>query len=446
MKTDVIALSLKQLNRLDIINKAIAGFMTVSEAASALGISERQVKRLKKEVRLNGPAALVHKNSLRKPVCAISDDTASTIVALKKTKIYQKANFNHFKELLLEHHDIKISYSALYDLLSSNGFKSPKTRRRFKPHRRRKRKKQAGLLLQVDASPFAWLGGRAKYALHGAIDDATGQITALYMCKNECLFGFFETLRRIINDFGLPVSLYSDRHSIFRSPKADKISIEDQLAGVVANDTQFGRTLKELGITLIPARSPQAKGRIERLWQTLQSRLPVEFALRNIQTVEEANDFLASYVFKFNDTFSVEPEDCERAFRPVPEGLNIDYFLCIKEQRTVDAGGVFSYYNKDFKIVDSAYSDMIPPNAKLTILASPNFGIKVQYKNFVFDAVRFVKPKRTAAAPKAERPRVSKPPAASHPWRNSSKHKNSLEECDKEILAMLSQILKKGYA
>lgn len=158
MKTDVVTLSLKQLNRLDIINKAIAGFMTVSEAASALGISERQVKRLKKDVRQFGPAALVHKNSLRKPACAIPDDTASKIVALKKTKFYEKANFNHFKELLFEHHNIKISYSALYDLLTSNGIKSPKTRRRFKPHRRRKRKKQAGLLLQVDSSPFAWFG------------------------------------------------------------------------------------------------------------------------------------------------------------------------------------------------------------------------------------------------------------------------------------------------
>ncbi|HHX95154.1 MAG TPA: ISNCY family transposase [Clostridia bacterium] len=438
-------MSLKQLNRLDIINKAIAGFMTVSEAASALGISERQVKRLKKDVKLNGPAALVHKNSLRKPACAIPDDTASKIVALKKSKIYEKANFNHFKELLLEHHDIKISYSALHDLLTSNGIKSPKSRRRFKPHRRRKRKKQAGLLLQVDASPFAWFGGRAKYALHGAIDDATGQITALYMCKNECLFGYFQMLRSIINDFGLPVSLYSDRHSIFRSPKADKISIEDQLAGVTANDTQFGRAVSELGITLIPARSPQAKGRIERLWETLQSRLPVEFAVRNIKTMEEANDFLPSYIFKFNDMFSVEPEDFESAFRPVPERLNLDYSLCIKEQRSLDRGGVFSYYNKCFKIVDSPYSNMIPPNSKITVLASPNFGIKVQYKNFVFDAVRFFKPKKAAAAPK-EKPKTSTIPAASHPWRNCSKHKTPMEEYDKEILAMLSQIFKKGYA
>lgn len=446
MKTDVVTLSRKQLNRLDIINKANAGFITVSEAASALGLSERQVKRLKKEVRQYGPAALVHKNSLRKPSCAISEDAANQIITLKKSNIYEKANFNHFRELLLEHHSIQISYSSLYSLLSSNGVKSPKTRRRFKPHRRRKRKKQAGLLLQVDASPFAWFGGRAKYSLHGAIDDATGEIMALYMCKSECMLGYFEMLRRTINNFGLPVSLYTDRHSIFRSPVADKISIEDQLAGVTANETQFGRALSELGITLIPARSPQAKGRIERLWETLQSRLPVEFAFHNINTIEESNDFLSSYIFKFNQQFAVEPQNTESAFRPVPEELNIDYSLCIKEQRTADNGGIFSYYNKTFKIVDSPYSALIPPNAKVMVLASPEFGIKVQYKNIVFDTIRFIKPKKAATpAPKEETTWVPKPPSASHCWRKSMP-KNSIEEYDREILAMLSKIFQKGYA
>ena len=438
-------MSRKQLNRLDVINKSIAGFLTVSEAACALGLSERQVKRLKKEVRQCGPAALVHKNSLRKPQCALSQDIASQIIALKKTTIYEKANFNHFKELLSEHHNIKISYSALHGLLTSEGIKSPKTRRRFKPHRRRKRKKQAGLLLQVDASPFAWFGARAKYSLHGAIDDATGQIIALYMCKNECLLGYFEMLRRTINNFGLPVSLYTDRHSIFRSPVADKVSIEDQLAGLVVNDTQFGRALSELGITLIPARSAQAKGRVERLWETLQSRLPVEFALRQIKTVEEANDFLSSYIFKFNEQFAVEPQSFESAFRPVPEDIDIAYSLCVKEQRTLDGGGVFSYYNKSFKIVNSPYSNSIPPNAKIMVLASPEFGIKIQYKNLIFNVIRFIKPKK-AAAPKEEKPRIPRPPAASHPWKNCSIHKIPIEEYDKEILAMLSQIFQKGYA
>jgi transposase len=446
MKTDVVTLSRKQLNRLDIINKANAGFITVAEAASALGLSERQVKRLKKEVRQYGPAALIHKNSLRKPSCAIPEDTARQIVALKKLEIYEKANFNHFRELLLDYHNIQISYSSLYCLLTSNGIKSPKTRRRFKPHRRRKRKKQAGLLLQVDASPFAWFGGKVKYSLHGAVDDATGQIVALYMCKNECMLGYFETLRRLICGFGLPVSLYTDRHSIFRSPAADKISIEDQLAGVTANETQFGRCLKELGITPIPARSAQAKGRIERLWETLQSRLPVEFAVHNIRTMDEANDFLSTYIFKFNEQFAVEPQSSDTAFRTVPEGLNIDYCLCIKEQRTVDTGGVFSYYNKSFKIVDSPYSNLIPPNAKTTILVSPNFGIKVQYRTCIFDVVRFVKPRKTVQIPKEEKSRVQSPPSASHPWRNCSNHKFSIEEYDKEILSMLSQIFQKGYA
>jgi len=116
----------------------------------------------------------------------------------------------------------------------------------------------------MDATPFEWFGDDQKYSLHGAIDDATGKVTGLYMCKNECLQGYLETTRQMILNHGMPTSIYADRHTIFRSPKADKISVEDQLKDKVVNDTQFGRAMSELGVTIIPARSPQAKGRIEQ--------------------------------------------------------------------------------------------------------------------------------------------------------------------------------------
>jgi transposase len=447
MKTEVIKLSQKQFVRLDVINKAIAGYITVPEAALSLGLSERQIKRLKKEVKQSGPTALVHKNTLKKPGNSISDDIILKIVELKRSKLYVKANFTHFRELLEQHHGIVISYSALYNLLSSNGIKSPKTRRRLKPHRRRARRKQAGLLLQLDASPFAWFGGKAQYALHGAIDDATGQITALYICKNECLQGYFEIMRQTINNFGLPVSLYSDRHSIFRSPNADKISIEDQLAGASVNQTQFGRALSELGINIIYARSPQAKGRIERLWGTLQSRLPVELALRNITSVDDANSFLLQFIHSFNELFSVKPQDIQSAFIPVPQNLNIDYCLCVKESRILDNGGVFSFYNKSFRIDDSSLSFRIRPKTTIKVLLSPAFGIKVQYKQFVFDAVRFVKSKNASTNKKAKLKTPYVPPP-DHPWRKNSKPDASDygPVIDPDILAILSNISKRGYA
>ena len=127
------------------------------------------------------------------------------------------------------------------------------------------------------------------YSLHGAIDDATGKIVGLYMTKNEYLQGYFETTRQILLNHGIPVSIYSDRHAIFLSTKADKLTVEEQLEGKVCNDTQFGRAMKELGTTIILARSAQAKGRIERLWETLQSRLPVEFQIAGISDTDQAN-------------------------------------------------------------------------------------------------------------------------------------------------------------
>lgn len=163
----------------------------------------------------------------------------------------------------------------------------------------------------MDATPFNWFGYGKMYSLHGAIDDATGKIVGLYMTKNECLHGYFETVRQIILNHGIPISIYSDRHAIFLSTEAKRITIEDELKGKVCNDTQFGRAMKELGITIITARSPQAKGRVERLWNTLQSRIPVEFRIANITTIDQANEFLKNYIPEFNKQFSVEPEQPE---------------------------------------------------------------------------------------------------------------------------------------
>ncbi len=446
MKTDVITLNRKQLIRLDIINKANAGYITVADGAASLGVSERQFKRLKKKVRENGEASLIHQNSLKKPHNAFKESTYQQIITLFTSDVYENVNFKHFQELLLEHHQIDISYSSLYSLLTSNGFQSPKKRRRFKPHRRRKRKPQAGLLLQVDATPFPWFkNSKAKYSIHGAIDDATSTITSLYMCKNECMQGYFEMLRHTIQSFGVPVSIYADRHTIFRSPKADKLSIEDELAGISVKDTQFGRALSELNITLIPARSPQAKGRIERLWDTLQSRLPVEFAIHGITTIDAANEFLKKYPLKFNNMFSVQPENIDSSFSPLPESINLDYILCVKEPRTIDRGGVLSYYNRSFKIVDSPYSDLIPHNAKVQVFVSPKFGVKVQYKSYVFDTIRFIKPKKTI-----EKSQIQLPvkPSEDHCWRYEQSFPTKItdEYSNQEILSMLENIFLSKYA
>lgn len=448
MKNEVrYLMSQKQLNRFAVISKVIAGHLTNAEAAVSLGISQRQVIRLKKGVIAEGAAFLIHKNTDRKPVHSLEKDLVDKIIELKQSDNYKAANFLHFQELLECREGIKISYSVLHSKLTQASIVSPKKRRRFKPHRRRKRKEQAGLLIQMDATPFEWFGGSEKFSLHGAIDDATGKIVGLYLAKNECLHGYWEITRQMILCHGVPISIYADRHAIFLSQNAGRLSIEDQLAGKVVNDTQFGRAMSELGVTLIPARSAQAKGRVERLWETLQSRLPVEFAIAGISTVDQANAFLETYIDAFNDRFAVAPANAESAFRTLPDNIDIDTVLCVKMKRVVDSGYVFSFYNRHFVLTTSSHALLPPPKAKVSVLVSPRFGFKAQYNDTVFEVLPYIKATKTTKArqPARETPRT---PPDSHYYKygHSLIKKVSFEDSDRDILRMLEDIFLRQYA
>ena len=218
-------MSQKQLNKYVTISKLIDGQITIKEASECLGLCERQIYRLRKGVQEQGVSFLIHKNKGKKPDHAIPDQIIQMIIDLKRTDAYKEANFLHFKEILAEYEGINISYSALYDLLTGAGFESPKKRRRFKPHRRRKRRPQEGPLIQMDASPHKWFGTDEVFNLHGAIDDATGKVVALYLAKHECLQGYFEIMRFMLSNFGISMSIYSDGHTIFRSPLKGKFTI-----------------------------------------------------------------------------------------------------------------------------------------------------------------------------------------------------------------------------
>lgn len=432
----------KQVKKLDIITKANAGSLTVKEAAMALGLSTRQIKRLKKGVKENGAAALVHKNSLKVPANAIPPETKEQILSLRENEPYKSSNFAHFREILSEHFDIEISYGSLYRILRDDGIVSPKKRRKYKKHKRRRRRPQAGLLVQMDATPYSWFDGdRKTYALHGAIDDATGQVISLYMTRHECLNGYFRLLERSIKSFGIPMSIYADRHTIFQSPNKKKAEVD---SSVPVNDTQFGKALNALDIELIPANSPQAKGRIERLWDTLQSRLPVEFSLRGISSIEEANDFLSEYIYAYNSEFAVEPENADSMFKGLPDHMDLRYILCCREERTLDAGNVFSFRGKTYK-VDERYDQDLPAKAKVTVLAGTSTQdpfVKVAYKNLVFDTLPFVPPKRKPKTKKDTpvKRSISKP-GPNHPYNLGKIMSNTMDwtYTDQEILEMIGE-------
>jgi transposase len=440
-------MSQEQLKRYTVIDKSLSGTFTVGEAAKHLDLSVRQVIRLRKGAKEEGTAALIHKNQGRKPAHATPDKLKQTIIKLKTSDNYKNANFKHFHELIGRLEGIKLSYTTVHSILTGAGIESPKKRRRFKPHRRRKRKAQKGLLIQMDATPHNWFGGSKKYALHGGIDDATGEVVGLYMTKNECLQGYFETTRQIILNEGIPISIYSDRHAIFLSTKADKLTIEEQLEGKVCNDTQFGRAMKELGVTIIPARSAQAKGRVERLWETLQSRLPVEFKIAGITTIDEANEFLKSYIPLFNKQFTVEPREAESAFRPLSEGIDLDSVLCVKEKRKADNGGVFSFYGKHFKIEPKNNQPSVPPQTYVRVFISSVSGLRVEYKGRIYETVPFIKPKRVVNnVEKAGKSTAHTPPDSHYYKYGQNLFKQvTFEDSDQEILDMVYKVFLGEY-
>ena len=440
MKKEVtLNMTQKQINRYHVIMDSLEGKLTVAAAAAALGVSERQMTRLRNGVTKEGAAFLIHKNKGRSPAHTVTEEEKQAIVETYRGDKYEGANFLHFSELLAEHEGISRSQPTVHRVLKAAGIESPKKRRRNKPHRSRKRKAREGLMTQLDATPYKWFGGNAMFTLHGGIDDATGNIVGAYMTKNECLHGYYEVMRQTIEGNGIPVSVYADLHAIFCSPNAGKVTVEEQLAGKTVNDTQFGRAMKELGVTLIGARSPQAKGRIERLWETLQSRLVIEFRIHVIKDIHEANAFLVDYIPKFNAQFGVEPELAEKAY--VPNTQELDIVLSVKETRTADNGGVFSFKGKSWKIVGGDFAG----KTKVEVVASARRGLLALHKGQALDVLPYIKPKK-ASKPKAER--ATSRPSDDHPFRRS-KHEIPLYSSDlayPEIRKMLEDVFLAKYA
>lgn len=307
---------------------------TNGEVALALGVSVRQVQRMKKALAEEGPAGLAHGNRGSSPSHALASETVASVVELYKMR-YADFNFTQFTEKVVEVEGIAISRSSVRRVLLAAGYRSPKKRRAPKHRSRRERRACEGAMVQIDGSHHDWLEGRGpSLCLLGGIDDATGKVLGAVFREHEDAHGYFLLMRQIAAKHGIPETVYRDRHGIFERDSKEPTDIWEDFEGK-RSPTQFGRLMEELGIRPIPANSPQAKGRIERLWATFQDRLVSELRLAAACSMEDAEEALRVMIVDHNRRFSRKPDDPKSVYRRMETGKTYDPVFCFKYLRTV---------------------------------------------------------------------------------------------------------------
>lgn len=336
-----------------VIENAVMGRIAVQEAGRLLGISGRQVKRLKACYRADSVDWVRHGNRGKPKPWALSEALRRQIVALAQDK-YAGFNDSHLTEKLVEVEQLEVSRETVRRLLRGAGIASPQKRRAPRYRSRRERKPRLGMMVLADASREDWLEGRGPLlTLMGYQDDATSQVLAArFQLEHEDTVGYLRQLRGMVERYGVPLSLYRDQHGTFQ--RNDKNwTLEEQLTGR-QSPTQLGRVIEELGIQSIRALSPQAKGRIERLWKTFQDRLKSELRLAQAGTLEQSNGVLESFVEDYNRRFAVPPQQGASDFRPLSKKLNWDRLFSLKYHRVV---------GKDHVIAFGAQSIQLPAKA-----------------------------------------------------------------------------------
>jgi len=315
---ETVTMSRKEARRPGLVQLAVAGKITTAEGARGLEMSLRQFRRLKARYRAEGVRGLVHRRRGQPSGRGLDVERRDRIVELVQTT-YRDFNDCHATEKLQALEGLPVSRSTVRRLRRAQGM-PPKRRRRPPQHRaRRPRHPAMGSLVLIDGSQFDWLGTGTHARLLGAIDDATSTVLALHFRPAEDLHGYLTLLGRLAARHGLPVTLYGDRLGVFVRNDAHW-SLEEELQGA-QHPTQFGQVLRDLGIGYIGAHSPQAKGRIERLWETLQDRLVVELRWHGITTVAAAEAFLPTYLVDHNRLFAQPPADAAAAWRRPPRDL-----------------------------------------------------------------------------------------------------------------------------
>lgn len=445
-----IDLTMDEQRKYEVIKKLVDKEGNKNRAALTLGISKRHVNRLIKAYKEKGKAAFIHGNRGRKPATSTPDNIRQDVLDLYRTK-YFEANFAHFTELLDRQEGIKLSVSCVTTILESENILSPRVTKQKKKrikrqleeakkaaktnketekihenlvavedaHSRRPRCAYFGEMEQMDASPYEWFGG-FKSTLHIAVDDATGRITGAWFDMQETLAGYYHIYHQILNRYGIPYSFFTDRRTVFVYKKKKAPDIGEDTC------TQFAYACKQLGTKIEYSSVPQAKGRVERMFQTLQSRLPVELRLAGITGIEAANEFLDSYINEFNAKFALSVNGIKSVFEKQPEEEKINLILAVLTQRKVDSGHCIQFQKKHYRMLDSRSQQIhYRKGTKVMVIQAYDGRLYccVNDKDiYALDEIpiRVEKSKEFDADPAPDKPKKQYIPAMNHPWRSKS--------------------------
>jgi len=404
---DMIMVRQGELKRLHLIRKVLERVIRQVEAAEILSLSSRQIRRIIKRIRIEGDKGIIHKSRGRSSNRRIAGKIRDKVIQLYR-KQYKDFGPTLASEKLLERDGIRVNDETLRMWLIEAG-EWKKTRRRKKHRQWRERKHHYGEMVQMDGSHHDWFEGRGPgCVLMGYIDDATGAVFGRFY-GYEGTLPAMDSFKRYIKRHGLPLSVYLDKYKTYKSTA--KPTIEDEL-----NDREplsnFERALRELGVEVKHANSPQAKGRIERLFRTLQDRLVKEMRLRGIRTLEEANAFLEEYLPIYNRRFSVSPKERDNLHRPLVRGLDLDTILCKKTERTLRNDFTVAHNSKLYQVEEAIQE------SKVLVQDRIDGSLRIYYKD---RALRFKeiteRPPKEKKGPVVARRRKPYIPPSDHPWR-----------------------------
>jgi hypothetical protein len=413
MEEETITLTKRDAERLRVLHQVMDGMITQIYAGQLLNITDRQVRTMVGRVREEGAKGLVHRSRGRESPRKMSEAMEDRIAGIIRRK-YPDFSPLLASEKLLERHRIEVSREKVRQVMMAKGLWK---RRRFRKeaHFWRERKHRLGEMVQMDGSHHDWLEGRGpRMVLMGYVDDATGRFYGRFY-DHEGVYPAMDSLRRYIELYGLPLAIYLDKHSTYKTTRQADM---DELLKEKQAETQFERALGELWIKVIHAHSPQAKGRVERVFRTLQDRLVKEMRLAGIKNLAEANRFLEGYRRTHNRRHSTEAMEPEDLHRSLPKSVNLNDVLCIKALRTVNEGYVVKWRGRMFVLEKPS---LTLRQQKVTVLERFDGRLSLRFKGRDLDYREAQIPRPVAPRPVLVKPRRKPPkydPPPSHPWRH----------------------------